>query len=189
MSLTVARPDVAPMSFGWADPPYLGCGRLYAAHHPEALVWDDPAAHVALLSRLADEYRDGWAVALHVPSLPLYVSHMPTGSRVGVWCKSFASFKPNVNPAYTWEPMIWCGGRTAKARGGKSATTIRDHLVAPIAMLRGLPGAKPDAYNAWVLDVLGFMVGDTVADLFPGTGSMGREVARRASAPHLWSVA
>ena len=24
------------MRFAYADPPYLGCGRLYAAHHPEA---------------------------------------------------------------------------------------------------------------------------------------------------------
>ncbi len=30
------------MRFAYADPPYLGCGKLYAEHHPHALDWDDP---------------------------------------------------------------------------------------------------------------------------------------------------
>lgn len=176
------------MRFVWADPVYLGCGRLYVKHHPNALVWDDPATHIDLLRRLPDEYPDGGAVALHVPSLPLYLAHAPSGSRVAVWCKSFASFKPGVNPAYTWEPVIWWGGRSAKERGGKSAPTVRDHLVAPIAMMRGLPGAKPDRYNAWILDLLGYRRGDEVVDLFPGTGSMGRATADRDASPVLFGA-
>lgn len=29
------------MRLGYADPPYYGCGKLYAEHHPNALDWDD----------------------------------------------------------------------------------------------------------------------------------------------------
>ena len=35
------------MNFAYADPPYLGCGRLYAQSHPDALIWDDPETHSA----------------------------------------------------------------------------------------------------------------------------------------------
>jgi hypothetical protein len=57
------------VKFAYADPPYLGCGKLYAKHHPEALIWDDPETHRRLIERLVDEYPDGWAMSLHVPSL------------------------------------------------------------------------------------------------------------------------
>jgi len=58
------------MKFAYADPPYLGCGKLYAAHHPDALDWDDPETHFDLIGRLFDEYPDGWALSCHEPSWP-----------------------------------------------------------------------------------------------------------------------
>lgn len=36
------------MKFAYADPPYLGMGKMYADRHPEATLWDDPATHQAL---------------------------------------------------------------------------------------------------------------------------------------------
>jgi hypothetical protein len=54
--------------------------------------------------------------------------------------------------------------------------TVRDHLVEPITLRRGLTGAKPVAFNRWVLDLLGYVKGDEVVDLFPGTGGMGAVV-------------
>lgn len=53
----------APMRFAYADPPYLGCGSLYAKYHPDALIWDDPETHRKLIQRLVDEYPDGWALS------------------------------------------------------------------------------------------------------------------------------
>ena len=47
------------MRFAYADPPYLGCGALYKEHHADAMTWDDPEAHRALIGRLCDEYPDG----------------------------------------------------------------------------------------------------------------------------------
>jgi hypothetical protein len=40
--------------------------------------------------------------------------------------------------------------------------------------MKGLPGAKSDAFNDWILDLLNYQDGDVLDDLFPGTGGMGR---------------
>ena len=39
-----------------------------------------------------------------------------------------------------------------------------------MAMGKGLVGAKPEAFCRWVLDLLGYVEGDEVVDVFPGTG-------------------
>lgn len=163
------------MRFAYADPPYLGCGKLYAQHHPEALVWDDPETHRHLIDRLVSEYPDGWALSLSSTTLRTLLPMCPPSVRVAAWVKPFAAFKRNVRNAYTWEPVIVSGGRTSSKDG---APVTRDHLSEPITLQRGLTGAKPQRFNRWVLDMLGYIDGvDTVDDLFPGTGGMGRAVA------------
>ena len=156
------------MRFAYADPPYLGCGKLYAQHHAEALSWDDPETHRALIDRLVSNYADGWVLSLHTPSLAVLLPMCPAGVRVGAWCKSFAAFKPGVNPAYAWEPVIWTGGR----KRGREDDTVRDFVVEPITLRRGLTGAKPRAVCRWIFDLLGAEPGDTLDDLFPGTGAV-----------------
>ena len=160
------------MKFAYADPPYLGCGKFYVEHHPDALVWDDPATHHALICHLCRDYPDGWALSCSMPSLRVLWPMCPEDVRIAAWAKSFAAFKRNVRVAYTWEPVIVCGGRTSSKDG---APVTRDHLVEPITMRRGLTGAKPHRFNRWVLDLLGFIDGvDTLDDLFPGTDGMQR---------------
>lgn len=169
------------MRLAYADPPYLGCGKLYANHHPDALSWDDPETHRALVLRLVSEFPDGWALSLHAPSLWTILPMCPQDVRVGAWVKPFASFKPGVNPGYAWEPLIWSGGR----RRTREQPTTRDWVGENITMLKGLPGAKPAGFCFWVLDLLGFDAADEVVDVFPGTGIMGRCVEqRRAVASH-----
>ena len=165
------------MKFGWADPPYLGQGqRLYGTHHTEAHVWDRPSTHLALVERLTSEYPDGWAMSLSSPSLTTILPMCPTGARVAAWVKPFAAFKPGVPVAYTWEPVIFTGGR----RRGRDEDTVRDHLSENITMLKGLPGAKPERFCSWILDLLGWAPSDQVDDLYPGTGVMGRVIAARS---------
>lgn len=169
------------MRFAFADPPYLGCGSLYDAHHAEARVWDDPETHRALVDRLAVEYPDGWAMCLSTPSLRTILPMCPEDCRVGAWVKPFAVFKPNVNPAYAWEAVIWRGGR----KGDRTRDTVRDWFAKEITLKKGLVGAKPEAFCAWVLDLLGYEPGDTLDDLFPGTGVMGRVVDGLSGTSHL----
>lgn len=167
------------MRLAYADPPYLGCGRLYAAHHPEAMIWDDPAEHTRLVQRLCDEWPDGWAVSLHEPSLRHYLSIVPGDARVASWVKPFAAFKKGVTRAYTWEPVIFWRGRPIP----KTRDTWRDHLSEPITMRKGLTGAKPWRFCEWVLDGLGWQPGDDLTDVFPGTGIMGQVISARLGAP------
>lgn len=157
------------MRFAYADPPYLGMGKMYASRHPEAMAWDDPEMHRALINRLGDEYSDGWAMSLHTPSLRTILPMCPPDVRVGSWVKPFASFKPGVRVAYAWEPIIFRGGR----RGGRHNDTVRDWVAANITMRRGFPGAKPREFCRWVFEVLGAEPGDTLDDLFPGSGAVG----------------
>ncbi len=161
------------MKFAYADPPYLGCGQKYAALHPEALIWDDPETHRHLIERLGDEYPDGWALSLHEPSLRVLLPMCPDDVRVMPWVKPFAVFKPNVQRAYTWEPVIVRGGREMT----RQDATVRDHLAESITMRKGLTGAKPPAFCRWLLRWFHYQTGDTLDDLFPGTGVMGEVVA------------
>lgn len=155
------------MKFAYADQPYLGCGKLYAAHHPNALDWDDPERHRRLITQLCDEYLDGWAMSLSSPSLRTLLPMCPKDCRWGVWVKPFASFKPNVNPAYAFEPVIWRGGR----KFTRADDTVRDWVSANITLRKGLTGAKPRDFCRWVISLLNALPGDQFDDLFPGTGA------------------
>lgn len=155
------------MRFAYADPPYLGCGQKhYASHHPDAADYDDPETHRALIDRLVAEFPDGWALSLHTPSLRVLLPMCPADVRVMAWVKPFASFKPNVNPAYCWEPVIVRGGR----KRTREQPTVRDFVSANITLQRGLAGAKPIPFCNWIFDVLGMDYTDELVDLFPGTG-------------------
>lgn len=170
------------MRFAYADPPYLGMGaKLYSAH-PEAAIWDNPRTHRTLIRYLLKTYPDGWALSCSSPSLSTILPMCPPEARVGAWVKPFHVFKRGVRPAYAWEPVIFIGGRNKghppPPKGGK-ATTPRDWVSANITLRRGLVGAKPEAFCSWVLDVLNYQAGDSLDDMFPGTGVMARVLAER----------
>ena len=153
------------MRFAYADPPYLGMGKRYK-EHPDSMVWDDPKRHQQLINELSEGFPDGWAMSLSSPSLRTLLPMCPEDVRVMAWVKPFAVFKPNVNPAYAWEPVIVRGGR----KRGRDIPTVRDWVSANIALKKGLVGAKPPSFCDWIFDVLGMQAGDQLNDLFSGTG-------------------
>lgn len=166
------------MKFAYADPPYLGLAEKFYGHlHPEAAAYDDPETHRQLIARLCDEFPDGWAMSLHSPALREILPMCPPDVRVMSWCKSFASFKRGVLPAYAWEPVIMRGGRShgiaTKTRTG-GVPLVADFMVAPITLRRGFTGAKPDRFVWWVLACLNVKADDEFHDLFPGSGAVGR---------------
>jgi hypothetical protein len=161
--------SVAPMRFAYADPPYLGCGHLYADHHEHAGDCDDPEWHRDLIDRLVRDFPDGWALSASSPSLATLLPMCPEETRLAAWVKPFASFKPGVNPAYAWEPVLFRGGR----KRGRSEPTVRDFHSAPITLRKGLPGAKPHTFNRWIIDLMGALPSDEFVDLFPGTDGFG----------------
>jgi hypothetical protein len=169
------------VNVAYADPPYLGCCGLYGHHHPitghpwDGMCWDRPVTHALLIDWLRTEYRDGWALSMSSPSLRQLLHLCPDDVRVSPWVKPFAVYKPNVNPAYVWEPVVWRGGRQKRAR---TEPTVRDWHSEVITLRKGLTGAKPESFVLWLFDLLGVQENDTVTDLFPGTGVVGATFAR-----------
>lgn len=145
------------MRFAYADPPYLGCAlSLYGD-----ATYDSVDAHLKLIERLCAEFPDGWAMSASSPSLQTILPLCPPAVRVMAWVKPFASFKPNVGLAYTWEPVILRGGRSIT----REQMTIKDHLAEPITLRKGLTGAKPLRFCYWLFEALNAMRGDELVDL------------------------
>jgi hypothetical protein len=161
------------MRLGYADPPYLGCGKLYAEHHPQALDWDDPATHERLVEQLQDEF-DGWVLHLSATpeSLALYTRLiLPTGARWCSWVKGFAAFKRNVPVAYAWEPVAIKALRKPVV---SKRLVMRDWIQESVTLKRGLTGAKPEAVCHWAFELAAARPDDELTDLFPGTGAVSK---------------
>lgn len=157
------------MRFAYADPPYLGCGKLYADRHPNALDWDKPERHQQLVDHLCTDYPDGWAMSLSAPSLRTILPMCPNDTLIASWVRpNSAPFYP-VRVIKSWEPVLYRGGRP-KFDGGIECA--RDFLSAPF-VVKGLIGAKPRKFCRWVFELLGARAGDTLDDLFPGSGAVG----------------
>lgn len=151
--------------------------RMYGHLHDEAHVWDEVQSHIDLMHSLNNNY-DAWALSLTSTSLRLILPGAPDGARVAAWVKPFAAWRPNHRVQYTWEPIIF---KTERAKGGRGIPSVRDHLSCNIAMRKGLQGAKPDAFNDYILDLLGYEDGDEFVDLFPGTNGMADAISRFCS--------
>jgi hypothetical protein len=167
------------MKLAYADPPYLGYAGFYAKQHPEAAIWDDPAAHRRLIENLCDEYADGWALSCTSGNLHDILPMCPRDTRIGSWVKPFASFKKGVPVAYAWEPVLFRGGR----KRGLDEPTVRDWIACPITLKRGVVGAKPRKVCLWIFDLLGARHDDEWADLFPGSGAVSIAWAEFAGMP------
>lgn len=150
----------------YADPPYLGLAHaFYGDIHPEAAEYDKPETHKRLIERLCDEY-DCWALSLHAPTLRTMLNFCPIDVEVMPWVKPFASFKPGVKtPHWAWEPVIVRGGRPRAER----LHCVRNFVSEPMAMRKGLRGAKPRKFAFWLFEVLNLKPGDEFHDLFPGS--------------------
>ncbi len=148
------------MKIAYADPPYIG----QAKKHYDS----EEVDHVALLQRLRDDYPDGWALSCTSTSLWVLLPQCPENVRIGAWVKPFAIYKPNVNPAFAWEPVIFTGGR----RGDRTRKTVRDWVSQNITLKKGLVGVKPDGFSYWLFDLMGLELGDELDDLYPGSGAV-----------------
>lgn len=148
------------MRFAYADPPYIGQAKKHYGC--------EEIDHIKLIADLM-KY-DGWALSLSSPTLKQILDLCPDDVRIGAWVKPFCSFKPNVNPAYAWEPVIFWGGR----KRGREDLTIRDWVSANITLQTGVHGAKPKAFCYWIFDILGMFIDDEFDDLFLGSGAVSK---------------
>ena len=171
---TVGRAAVEaghPLRLAYADPPYPGNARLYRGHPDYAGEVD----HAALTRRL-DQY-DGWALSTSAAALPAVLALCPPGVRVAAWHRGerpAASWRP----LSAWEPVIYRGGRLLNPARRGAGLRRTDSLVHGVSALTTLPGrvtgTKPAAFCAWIFALLGAAPGDTLDDLFPGSGAITR---------------
>lgn len=168
----------ATIRIGYADPPYFGCCRLYEHQHPEGprpfdgKCWDELDTHEWLIAWLHAEFPDGWAMSATSGSLREILPLCPPEVRVGAWVKPFHAYKKGVRPAYSWEPLIYTGGRqlaVAPPKGGQ-ATTPKDHVSANIVLRKGFTGAKPEGFSFWLFNLMGLTRHDEFVDIFDGSG-------------------
>jgi hypothetical protein len=179
------------MKFAIADPPYLGRSvRYYGAggrggknkkqadNHPEAHIWDYAETHKQLAQQLLKEY-DGFSIAMSVHSLSTYLEVLETesenGIRVGVW------HRPNAVPSGSritnnWEPVVF---KIPTSRKGRFTAAHTSDVLTCNVKHNGFTGSKPKDWVHWVIQVMGVAEGDTVDDLFHGSGAVAQALAER----------
>jgi hypothetical protein len=176
------------LKMAYADPPYLGRGEYYRAHHPDAMLWDRPETHQALIARLQAEFPDGWALSLSERSLRTILPMCPVEARVAAWITDRPRYAGKAVPVRKhFEPVIFMGGRDYSETGNRTAdfvVTKQEPLPAGqprYAMNKGairagkiFLGRKPQAFARWIFDLLGLQPGDEFCDLFPGSGAVQR---------------
>lgn len=167
------------LRLAYADPPYPGCAHLY----PEKTEVD----HADLIARLR-EY-DGWALSTNENALRDVLALCPAGVRVLAWCK------PNAPPFFdhptrSWEPVLCVPGRD-----DAPTVRVRSYLeaAAPTGVVNGgraFVGQKPQVFGEWLFRCLGAQPSDTLDDLYPGTGAIGRAwEAWQAQGSFVWTPA
>ena len=160
------------MRLAYADPPYPGCAHYYR----DQLSYGGEVDHEELVGRLATY--DGWALSTSRSALPLVLSLAAARDAIVCpWVKVHGASRAR-GPSNVHEYLLV---RPARRR----LPGVPDALVAAVARGgdSGLIGRKPIRFVHWMLALLGAEPCDTLDDLYPGSGIVGRcwEEFRRRS--------
>jgi hypothetical protein len=167
---------VVPLRLAYADPPYPGNARLYKGHRDYAGEVD----HTALIGRLSAY--DGWALSTSAAALPAVLALCPPGVRVAAWHRG-ARPAANWQPVSAWEPVIYVPARPVDPAHGRRADSLVHGMSAMTTLPGRVTGTKPAAVCAWIFGLLGAAPGDSLDDLFPGSGAVTRAWATYTSHP------
>lgn len=171
---TAAVASGRPMRFAYADPPYPGMSARYYGDHQD---FAGEVDHAALIRRLIQDFPDGWALSTSSKTLRAVLALVPAevDVRIGAWTKPMPPGAAR-RARCAWEPVLFAGGRPRP----DDAPMLLDWIYAasPRAIPGQVTGTKPAEFARWVFDCLGAAPGDDLADLFPGSGAIGRAWAR-----------
>jgi hypothetical protein len=182
-AIRAAYDDPRPRRFAFADPPYPGQAQRHYGKHKD---FAGEVDHTVLLAHL-QEY-DGWVLCTGAAMVFEIAALCPRGTRMYPWTKPLVPFKPGVSVDFGWEPILQYGGR----RRHRMASILPDYIhCPPVRHKQGgadaVIGMKPYAYSAYCFETLGARpdLGDTLDDLFPGSGAVSEAWARWCSEPRL----
>ena len=174
-----------PLRLAYADPPYPGKSDLYRDQPTYAGEVSIPD----LLSRLAAY--DGWALSTSAAGAPAVLAECVSRRltvRLAVWVKTPRPHK-EARILNAFEVLVFHGGRpmlssrypqdSSLDRQETPALRVTDVLAGVNSRIRPtLPtaciGMKPPAFCRWVFLLLGALPGDTLNDLYPGSGIVTR---------------
>jgi hypothetical protein len=161
---------IRPLRLGYADPPYPSKD-FYYRDHPD---YAGPVDHRQLVDRLAGEFPDGWALSTSAAALRDVLALCPAGVAVAAWVKGERPTK-SYRPLSSWEPVIvHAGRRYLSPVDERRVDSLVYHARPRLTDTRWVIGAKPAEFAYWMFDLLGALPGDSVVDLFPGSGGIAR---------------
>lgn len=156
----------------YADPPYPGQATTR---------YNGTEVNHRLLVAHLDEF-DGWALSTSAAALR-DVWNLAPHARCGAWTKTYAKNGWS-RVRWSWEPVLFVTDRKGIKPG--EASSVYDSIVcAPYVSRTGSGdwkpvgeglggGSKPYPFVRWVMELLAYEDGDELADLFPGSGAVGR---------------
>jgi hypothetical protein len=170
---------IAARRLAYADPPYPGLAGYYRDHPDYAGEVD----HGDLFRRLSTY--DGWALSTSARALPAVLAlavaqDLPV--RVAAWIRGPRPHATARHALNAWEPVVYSPASRdmSRVQGPLQARRV-DVLVHGVSPMVTLPsrviGAKPAAFCRWMFDLIGACPGDTLDDLFPGSGIVGKSWA------------
>lgn len=189
--------DGHPRRLAYADPPYPGLSRRYYGNHRD---YAGEVDHAELVAGLVAGY-DAWALSTSARALPMVLRLCPDSVRVGAWVRGGRPHSTAAVPVSSWEPVIFGGAiasrrrATGVAAAGHDDTSRDRHSTDDVAehrrdatrydsLVHGVTvratdpervtGAKPAAFARWVFELLDARPGDTLVDVFPGSGGIAR---------------
>jgi len=151
------------LRFAYTDPPYPGTASKFYRHEKN---YRGEVDHESLIRRLSTY--DGWALSTSARALRDLLPLCPAGVRLCAWIKLGGVPPATYGLHNNWEAVIVLQGR--RLRPGRS-DVLKMH---PARFGGTLPGRKPQAFCAWLFDAMGMLPGDTLDDLYPGTGIVGK---------------
>ncbi|MGH2869032.1 MAG: hypothetical protein ACRDNK_15920, partial [Solirubrobacteraceae bacterium] len=151
--------------FAYADPPYPGKSRYYDERQE--------VDHQALIAELEAGWPDGWALSTSAAALRDVLALCPASVRVCVWRRRTRPTRSR-RALNAWEPLLVVGGRELNASRPQEILDVLDYRGRYDAFPGAMVGMKPPEFAVWLFAQLGARAGDELADLFPGSGAIGR---------------
>lgn len=157
----------------YADPPYAGCRAKYARRNNSRQWGRNARADFMreLIARMESLRSPDGVCAVSMASPELKLLHLfPSTHRVMPWVKPHGVVRPNVWPAFAWEPLVVWGRHPGRGEQAGHKTPNDWLLLSPRVKGKGKHETpKPSGFAEWVLDMtLGPRTGH-VLELYAGT--------------------